>query len=440
MSADRPIPLRSARIAVALLLFINLINYLDRYVLSAVEPLVRDALLTGEGSQARMGLLATAFLVTYMLAAPLFGWMGDRFRRWSIIGAGVILWSLATGACGLAQSFTMLLVCRVLVGVGEAAWGPIAPTILADMYPVSKRGTVLAWFNVALPVGSALGYLVGGQVAHHMNGAFDVAGWRWAFLVVVPPGLILGTLSFFRKDPPRALVGSRRFRFADAKQLLRIPSYIFNNLGMTAMTFAVGGMSFWMPTYIHEFRMGGGSDEAGREQLAHITFVFGIIIVVAGLAGTLTGGYLGDWLRPRIKNGGAYLYLSGISMLLAFPMFIMILIAPFPTAWVFMGLALFLIFINTGPTNTVIANVSPSPLRATAYALNILVIHSLGDAISPPLIGAVSDHFNHNMNIGFAVVGAFMLLSGLAWLRGARHLERDTARANDPVTTATSVG
>lgn len=427
-----------ARLSVAILIAINLINYIDRYVLSAIELNVRAAFFAPDDPNAKgqMGLLATAFLVTYMLAAPLFGWMGDRMKRWTIIGIGVLLWSLATGACGLASSFTMLLICRVLVGVGEAAWGPVAPTIIADMFPIEKRGSVLAWFNVALPVGSALGYVIGGQINHLMDGFDGREGWRWAFLVVVPPGLLLGLWSFFRKDPPRGAsdkqATTHRFRIQDVLLLFRIPSYLYNLGGMTLMTFAVGGMSFWMPTYIHEFRMGGEAGEAGAAQLARINLIFGAITVFTGLAGTIFGGYLGDWLRSRVD--GAYLKLSGWAMMSAFPFFLLVLYAPFPFAWVAMGICLFLAFMNTGPTNTVIANVVPPSMRATGYAVTILLIHALGDAISPPLIGAISDRFKtadgrDNMNLAFTLVGVTIFLAGVCWKMGARHLTRDTELA-----------
>jgi predicted MFS family arabinose efflux permease len=304
------------------------------------------------------------------------------------------------------------------------------------MYPVSKRGTVMAWFNVALSVGSALGFVIGGQVAHLMDGVAGREGWRWAFLIVVPPGLLLGVWSFFRKDPPRgaaeAAAASHRFRVRDALLLFKIPSYLYNVAGMTLMTFAVGGMSFWMPKYIHEFRLGHSPEDS--EKLAQVNLVFGTIVVVTGLAGTIVGGYLGDYLRPRLKGGGAYLTLSGWAMMAAFPFFLLVLYLPFPWAWGALGVCLFLAFLNTGPTNTVIANVVPPAMRATGYAVAILVLHALGDAISPPLIGAIADRFKTpdgrgNMNLAFSLVGGCIFLAGVFWKAGARHLARDTELA-----------
>ena len=416
----------SVRCSLALLLLINLFNYIDRYLLSAVEPLVRDELFGKDHPDAKflMGLLAPAFLVTYMVAAPLFGRLGDRYRRWLIVTAGVLLWSLATGGTGLATTFGVLFVMRVLVGIGEAAWGPIAPTIIADMYPASKRGWVMSWFYIAIPVGAALGVVLGGLIASRSS-------WHWSFFLMAPPGLVLAALAWFRPEPTRGgAEGTARHAeplpFGTAlRTLARNRSFVMNTLGMTAMTFAVGGMSFWMPTYIHEFRMHCGTDEAGTAQLARVTTTFGAITVVAGLAGTLAGGWIGDRLRTRMR--GAYAAFSGLGMLAAFPCFLAVLYAPFPLAWVFMFLSIFLLMLNTGPTNTITANVTPANVRATAYATNIFVIHALGDAISPPLIGLVADRTG-DMNKAFLLVGISIIISGVLWLLAARTIDADTQR------------
>src|SRR5690348_11630286 len=172
---------RGARTALGLLLAINMFNYVDRYVLAAVEPAVqKDFFKPGDpNAEAWMGSLATAFMVSYLVMAPIFGWLADRMSRWLLVGIGVMVWSLASGASGLAAFFTMLLATRCFVGVGEAGYGPAAPTIISDLYPVARRGAVLAWFYAAIPVGSALGFVIGGVIAKHF-------GWRVAFYVVVP--------------------------------------------------------------------------------------------------------------------------------------------------------------------------------------------------------------------------------------------------------------
>jgi MFS transporter, Spinster family, sphingosine-1-phosphate transporter len=389
-----------------------------------------------------MGLLATAFMVSYMLAAPVFGWLADRARRWVLIAVGVIIWSLASGASGLATGFAILLITRMFVGIGEAAYGPTAPTVLADLYPVSVRGRVLSFFYMAIPVGSALGYAIGGFLGKTFTwekGLFgQELGWRKAFLAVVIPGLILGLLCFLRREPKRghadAVEHRRQVRFSDYKVLFRTPSYILNTIGMTAMTFAVGGISFWMPRYVAVDRLKADiSTTAGENTLAGVNLIFGGITVVAGLIGTLAGGWLGDKLRPRYP--GSYFLVSGIAMLMGFPLIIGISLLPFPYAWGAIALAVFCLFFNAGPTNTILANVTHPAIRASAYALTIFIIHAFGDAISPPLIGWIAGHFQDpitqqkSLNSGFLFVSVTVLIGGVAWLMGARHLARDTDRA-----------
>ena len=407
-------PRAGARAALVLLLGINLFNYIDRYVLAAVEPLMRDHF---GASQARMGWLATAFLVSYMVFSPLFGWLGDRFSRWVLVAVGVTLWSLASGATGLASTFAILLLTRCFVGIGEAAYGPVAPTILSDLYPVAIRGRILSWFYLAIPVGSALGYTLGGGVASMFK------SWRAPFYAVVVPGLLLGAGALFMREPRRSgapgAVPSNQSRLADYLSLLRNRSYVLDTLGMTAMTFAIGGIAFWMPSYVYEYRYHKATD------LGKVNLIFGAITVVAGFAATLLGGIAGDALRRRLP--GSYFIVSAGGLLAGFPMLLGMLYTPFPYAWGFVFLAVFCLFFNTGPSNTILANVTPPSVRATAFAVNIFVIHALGDAISPPVIGWISDHYN--MKFGFLFVGLMLLVGGVIWLFGARFLQADTARA-----------
>lgn len=420
MTPGQPRRAPGPRAALALLLGINLLNYLDRYIPVAAEPLIRKTFFNDDDPNAKgkMGLVATVFLVSYMVAAPLFGWMGDRYRRWTLIGLGVLIWTLASGGSGLAATFAMLLVTRAFVGIGEAAYGPIAPTVIADMFPVEKRGAKLAWFYAALPVGSALGYMYGGVIAKHFS-------WRWAFYGVVPPGLLLALLAFLWPEPGHAHPIKREHGVRAYVKLLRTRSYALNLAGMTAMTFAVGGMSFWMPAYVHEYRKAG--------ELDRVNAIFGAITVVAGLGATLLGGWVGDRLTRRWS--GAYFLVSGVGMLVGFPLFLGMLYAPFPMAWVFAFLAVFCMFFNTGPTNTIIANVTPAPLRATAYAFSIFMIHTFGDAISPPIIGAIADATKTqarpegDFNRAFLLVGLAIVLGGMAWLLGAAFLKQDTKAA-----------
>ncbi len=400
-----------ARTALALLLGINLFNYIDRQVLAALEPQIRAAFFAASDLNAmtKTGALGMVFLVTYMISAPLLGWLSDRFSRWVIVGTAVLLWSLASGASGLAATFTVLVITRVFVGIGEGGYGPAAPTILADLFPIENRGRIMAIFCAAIPVGSALGYILGGVINAHL-------GWRWAFYLLTPPGLLLGALCFLQRDPrglgtERAKERARPTR-NDYLTILRTRSYVYNCAATTAMTFALGGLAFWTAAYL-EF----------RHQPASAIVIFGGITVVAGLGSTLFGGAVADRLRARIPS--SYFLVSGVGMLIAFPLFLGVLYAPFPAAWIFMFLAVFFVFLNTGPSNTALANVCLPRVRATAFAANIFVIHLLGDAAAFVIIGYIGGHTN--MHVAFLVVSGMILLSGVLWLAGMKYLAADTA-------------
>lgn len=407
-SNARPAP--GARSALILLLGINLFNYIDRQVLASVEPEIRTHFFRADDPNAHFltGLLGTAFLVSYMISAPIFGWLADRMSRWLIIGVSVILWSAATAASGIVGTFALLLTMRLFVGVGEGGYGPAAPTIISDLFPLAVRGRALSYFYVALPVGSAIGYAIGGFVTSHW-------GWQTAFFAVAPPGVLLGLACFVQRDPREQIERLKqqpRATLRDYLGLVRIRSYVLNTLAMTALTFAIGGMAFWVPGYL-QYR---GLPASSR-------IAFGGILVLAGLSATLLGGLTGDFLRKRFA--GSYFLVSGIGILIAFPFSVAMLFTPFPAAWLMMFIAVFFLFFNTGPSNTALANVTDPSVRATAFALNILIIHALGDAAAPPLIGAVADRTN--MTIAFLIVSAMMLVAGVLWLWGAKFLPSDTA-------------
>ncbi|MGE5360610.1 MAG: spinster family MFS transporter [Bacteroidales bacterium] len=451
-----PGALPGARAALTLLFLINLFNYIDRYVLAAAVGPIKKSFFGANGpaiggvlgsvitwfqqsagfklEDALVGMLSTMFMITYMVMSPVFARMAERHSRWAIVGIGVLAWSLASGASGLAAGFGALLVTRCFVGIGEAAYGPVAPSIISDFYAVNVRGRKLAWLYVALPLGTALGYTLGGTVANSSIGmwAGSIIGvrlesWRWAFYLVVVPGLVLGIWSFFMRDAPRARPHNRReptdsragTPWREYLVLVRTPSYVLCSLGMAAMTFAFAGIAFWMPHYLET--------RPGHPPAGQLFSTFGAIITVSGVLSTLAGGWAGDRVRSRF--GGSYFLVSAVGMLAGFPVFLLALRMPFPWIWVWMFLTCFCLFFNTGPTNTILANVSPPAIRATAFALNIFVIHALGDVISPVVIGLLTDYFDGDMNKSFLLVGLMFLVAGGLWLWGARHLERDTALA-----------
>ena len=412
-------PGSAAKTALLLLLGINLFNYIDRQLLAALEPDIRATFFAADDVHAmtKTGLLGDAFFVTYMVSAPILGFLADRFSRWIIIGSAVILWSLASGGSGLAATFAILFATRVLVGIGEGGYGPAAPTILADLFPIETRGRIMAIFCSAIPVGSALGYVIGGLVGAHL-------GWRWAFYLVTLPGLLLGLLCFWQRDP-RVAADHRaqklpRRSVRDYLNLFRTRSYLINCIAMTLMTFVTGGLGFWVPAYL---RYRDQSPAVGMT-------IFGLITVVAGLVSTLLGGVIADKLRPRIP--GSYFWVSGIGMLIACPIFIAALYIPFPAAWIAMFLAIFFLFLNTGPSNTALANVSLPAVRATAFAASIFVIHAFGDVQAFWLLGYIGGHTN--MHVAFLVVSGVIFASGLVWLLGVKYLPADTAAVESRTT------
>jgi predicted MFS family arabinose efflux permease len=406
--------MRGPRMVLIFLFGINLLNYIDRQILYAVFlPIQAELSLT----DTQLGLLASAFMWVYLSTAPIFGLLADRWSRPRLMGLGVAVWSVATGFTGVARSHAELLLGRAAVGIGEASYGSVAPALLSDAFLPAQRGSTLAFFSMAIPVGSALGYLLGGFLQRAL-------GWRSAFFIVGVPGLLLAWSVARLSDPPRggldavkppgAAASTPRTR--DYLGLLRTPSYVLNCLAMTAMTFAVGGLAAWVPTYLVRIR--------GME-LSQANLTFGLLTLIAGVGGTLAGGWLGDRMLPRVPT--AYFLVSGVGLLLSVPCAAAVILLQ-DRAWVLgaIFLAEILIFLNTGPLNAIIANVSRAEVRATAYAANIFVIHALGDAISPTVVGILSDRVG--LAAAFWIAPATLALAAFFCFWGMRHLEADVKR------------
>ncbi|MBI4617344.1 MAG: MFS transporter [Planctomycetes bacterium] len=431
-----PITRRMAYWTLALLLLINLVNYIDRWALSAVLELINKDY---EITDAQGGLLMTAFLVVYMLTSPLFGWLGDRWNRKGLIAFGIGLWSLATAGAAFTRSYGQLFFTRTLVGVGEASYATISPTLIADLFTKETRGRTLALFYVAIPIGSALGFILGGAI----GGTF---GWRAAFLIVGFPGLLLALAILFTKEPARGASdglgngsghGHGKVRWKDVTGIARIPSYVWTTAGMTAMTFVMGGLAHWMPTYIARAFLGGetASHEELRKMLQKANFGFGAITCVAGLLGTFVGGWLADFWQKR--NRAAYALVCGCGMLAGVPFAALAVFTSSLTVfWVAMFLCEFFLFWNWGPSNSILLSVVEPRIRATAFSVHILVTHALGDALSPFLIGKTSDVLQAAGKSPGEALGSALLLtpvvlaaSGILYNLAGRHLSRDAGRA-----------
>lgn len=416
----------------AVLAFINLFSYLDRYVVSGVLESLKNA---GLGlSDTNLGSLMSGFLVVYTLLAPVFGALGDRRSRPRLIAIGVACWSFATALSGFAVNFLTLFAARAAVGVGEAAYVTIAPSLLSDYFPIRLRGRVMAIFFCAIPVGSALGYVVGGLVDKSY-------GWRAAFFVAGVPGLVLAALCLFLRDPPRGAQDGEATAAPEAAaapatrssisretwltygRLLRNKPYALTVLGYAAYTFAVGGLAYWMPAFLERVR-GISRSEA--------TVSFGTIVVVTGFVGTFIGGWMGDYFARRSRQ--AHLYLSAAATLIAAPFVWMALTTSSHSLYQFyMVTAQLCLFLSTGPINAAIVNLVIASERATAIALSVFAIHLLGDALSPFMVGALSDLFSLGQAVRILPVA--VLIGGFVWIWAARaqgHAGADRIKQTGP--------
>jgi MFS family permease len=394
---------RTAVYALSVLTFINLFNYVDRWVVAAVVESIKHSELHLTDTQ--LGLVGTGFIIVYTLTSPFFGTLGDRKKRPPLIALGVAIWSIATALAGFARGFISLFAARSAVGIGEAAYGTIAPALLADTFPLNRRGRVLSIFFCAIPVGSAAGYVLGGFVNQHW-------GWRAAFWIAGAPGLLLALLVLFVRDPPRGIhdampTGVAKAGLATYLGLLRNAPYLLTVLGYGAYTFALGGLAFWMPAFLERERGMTG---------VQATQTFGAIALVTGLIGTFTGGWLGDVFLRKSKQ--SYLWVAGISALIGAPMTYLALSDPRRSVFLpALVIAEILIFMSTGPVNSAIINAVAPAERATALGMSVFVMHFLGDIPSQPLIGKISD--TTSLERAFLIVPVAFVIAASIWIFAA---------------------
>lgn len=435
-----------AMTAFVILFAMNLLDYLDRNILVSIQPQIRDELKV---SNEQWGFLMSVFLISYSVFSPVMGWLGDRYRRTWLLAFGVGLWSLATVGSGLARSYGDLVLARSILGIGEATYGVIAPTILIDVFSRHQRSRVLSAFYLAMPFGSALGIGLGPLIAKNY-------GWHMAFYVVGVPGLVAALFAFLLPEPVRGAsegisvdrlkahekAGATREDYLD---LMVNSSYTYSVFGMAAYTFGIGGMLVWVPNYLFNTRH-FDQQRAGT--------MLGLCTFTAAIVGMTLGGWLTDRLaktRPQ-----ALFLVSGLSMIASIPFVLLALFSTSePVIYAMIFVAEALMFVNTGPCNAIIANVVQPNLRAAAFAISTFAIHFLGDIWSPWLIGKAADLFGdpetmassygqllkaigavptqvaghppENIVAGLLMVVPALLLSGVVLLVGARHLPREMA-------------
>uniref|UniRef100_A0A9J7XUN3 SPNS lysolipid transporter 3, sphingosine-1-phosphate (putative) n=2 Tax=Cyprinus carpio TaxID=7962 RepID=A0A9J7XUN3_CYPCA len=366
-----PISQKRSYIAVAVLCYINLLNYMDRYTIAGVLLSIQNYFGIPDSTS---GLLQTVFICSFMFLAPIFGYLGDRYNRKIIMIAGMIVWIITTlGSSFVKKSdFWVLVLTRALVGTGEASYSTIAPTIIGDLFTGTKRTLMISFFYIFIPVGSpALGGL----------------------------GLLL--LVFLIPDPPRGASENkggatmeRTTYIEDVKYLLKNRSFVWSSLGVTAMAFVTGALAFWTPTFLSRAQVTQGLRPPCKEEPCNPldSYIFGAITVVTGIVGVFLGTYISKQLRDRLPNADPLI--CAVGMLSSSPCFFIAIIlaaTSIPATYTFIAIGETLLSLNWAILADILLYVVVPTRRATAEALQIMVCHLLGDAGSPYLIGAISD-------------------------------------------------
>jgi predicted MFS family arabinose efflux permease len=389
------------RLALALLTGLNVLNYFDRSVLFGVQPLIQKEFLVND---AQLGRLNSAFFLSYLCAAPFVGYLGDRYARRKIVAIGIFVWSGFTLLSGITHTYNELLFRHIMVGIGEASYAVIAPTLIADSFPIERRGRMLSIFNLALPLGTGLGIGLGGYLGTHF-------GWRAPFMMAGMPGFLLALILWVLPEPERGKTDSLTASEVRSTLpgLLRNAAFVSATLGLAMYTFAVGGLQQFMPTFLVRVR---------SISLDKATLIFGVMTGATAIVATLSGGWLGDRLLKRYQ--GAYYTLSGVAMLAAVPLMVVAIYMTGRPMFPAMCVAEFFLLLNTGPLNAAIVNSVSAKIRSTALAVNVVVIHLLGDVPSGSIIGWISDKTS-SLQKGFWVTFVAAALSGLILVYGSRY-------------------
>ena len=403
MSSQHSVKLSSANAAWLTLAFLsglNMLNYLDRYVMSAVlTPMQKDLGISDDFA----GWPASAFMLGYFLTAPIFGYLGDRYPRKYLMLGGVIVWSIATAAGGLAHSLAQLLAIRAFVGIGEACFVTMGPSWISDIFTATRRNTALTLFYVAIPCGSAIGFIIGGQFAKRDD-------WRDALLWVGVPGILIALGLLLLREPRRGEADGVKSEIVPSARVGEVFGLMLNrrfNLlvwGYTAQTFALGGFGWWGTTFL--------SRTHGLPQ-GEAQTIFGLMLAGAGLFATLLGGFIANHLRKRTPAG--YVWLMAFSMIVGTPIcFFAVTVGNATLSVVGLGVSMFFLFLPTGPICSELFEIVPVHLRASAMAMCTFIIHLFGDFGSPSIVGHISDHTG-SLQKGITVLPAVLLVGAVLW-------------------------
>uniref|UniRef100_A0A915PIM6 Major facilitator superfamily (MFS) profile domain-containing protein n=1 Tax=Setaria digitata TaxID=48799 RepID=A0A915PIM6_9BILA len=427
---------------VGVLLLINLLNYMDRFTVAGVLTQIEKYFNINDSSA---GLLQTVFVVFYMLFAPFCGYYGDRYNRKLIMEIGLIVWVLAVLSstfCGPAH-FYLFILCRGIVGIGEASYVTVAPTIIADMYKENQRSIALMVFYFAVPVGSGLGYAAGSSLSLWTN------TWQWGIRLTPVLGIICFLLLFFVIEEP--VRGESEFAtfmpssfLADIKYLLTVPTYIFTTFGLTAVVFVVGCLAWWTPTLLqYAWAVHHGTSHVSSEVKAEIGLEFGIITCFAGFLGVFCGSTLSQLIQVVLIFDVAKVLLDdpnfhssgGRDLAVSQEIFMQI------SMFIFALLAITGCCVNWAVSMDILMSVISLRRRSMASAIQTLVSHLFGDAFSPYLIGLISDavcgrdqsvlaHFIALQRSLF-VPNFVLCFAGLMYLVSTFYIDQDRRNADE---------
>lgn len=397
---------------------INFLNYMDRYVAAVAAPLIQKEFGL---NNTEVGLLASAFLLVYAVAALPFGYWADRGVRRTVVGIGVAIWSIATLFTGFARNFFQLFLSRAVLGIGEASYYPAGTSLLSDYFPKEQRGRVMSIWGVGSTIGIAVGFAGGGYIA-------DKFGWRDAFFFAAIPGILFALLAFGLREPLRGSVEGRgpalrQTRDANLRtflNLLRIPTLRATILSQTALYFVLASNAFWLPTLLVR-RFDLSVSQAG--------LFAGIVLVLGGLIGTLAGGWIADRLAP--KNPAAYLQVGIVGFLIGAVFIVISLVAPLNIGPIPIFVPAFLItvialYLNTGPFTAVAQNVVSPALRASSVTLLLFVAHVFGDSHSTFDVGFLADRLGSLQSALLITSPTLLILAAIFAATGLRSVKPDT--------------
>ncbi|XP_061902439.1 protein spinster homolog 3 [Entelurus aequoreus] len=435
---------RRAYVAVVVLCYINLLNYMERYTIAGVLLNIQSFFNINDSTA---GLLQTVFICSFLVTAPLFGYLGDRYNRIYIMAGGLSVWLVtATASSFVTEShFWLLALLRGLVGIGEASYSTIAPTIIGDLFTGVQRTIMISAFYIFIPVGSGLGYISGSSIA-------SLTGdWHWSLRITPIFGLAgLIALVLLCPNPPRGAaenngheVQERSSYLEDVKYLLNNKSYVWSTLGVTAMAFLTGALAFWMPTFLFRARVSQGLSQPCSKAPCSSTdsYIFGAVTVVSGIVGVCLGTGLSRCLKDKVPNADPLICAGG--MLGSVPcLFISIFVAAvnIPATYVFTFTAEVLLSLNWSLLADILLYVVVPTRRATAEALQITFCHLLGDAGSPYLIGTISDAISRSkqspsdwsfpsLQYSFLLCPFVGILGGMFFLMTALYINNDRRAA-----------